>query len=185
MLPSVAAVWARIADIERTLDTFQGPPVRGDCPAPASFAATLARAEARTTVPVAPAGRSDRFAALVQAAAARYGVDADLIHAVIQVESDYDPDCCSPAGALGLMQLMPGTAAGLGVRDPRDPAANIDGGVRYLKQQLDRFHDLDLALAAYNAGPNAVARHGGVPPFRETQAYVRRVLQTLWQRKGL
>ena len=120
--------------------------------------------------------------ALGSRAAARHGVSADLIHAVIRAESDYDPRCTSSAGAMGLMQLMPGTARALGVTEPYDPAQNLDAGVRYLREQLDTFSDLPLALAAYNAGPNAVARYDGVPPYRETQAYVRRVAEYLAER---
>jgi len=123
-----------------------------------------------------------RFDDIVRAAADRFGLSGDLIHAVIRAESDYDAGCTSSAGAMGLMQLMPGTARALGVADAYDPTQNILGGSRYLREQLDRFGDLSLALAAYNAGPGAVARYDGIPPYRETQAYVRRVLDYLAQR---
>jgi soluble lytic murein transglycosylase-like protein len=114
---------------------------------------------------------------LLRSAAARYGVDPSLLRAVVKNESGFAAGATSSAGAQGLMQLMPGTAAGLGVTDPLDPAQSIDGGTRYLKAQLDRFGgDVTKAVAAYNAGPNAVARYDGVPPYAETQAYVRRVL---------
>lgn len=109
---------------------------------------------------------------LVRAAAERHGVPAELALSVARRESSLRPDAVSPKGARGVMQLMPDTARELGV-DPDDPAQNIDGGVRYLKQQLDDFKDPRLALAAYNAGPGAVREHGGVPPFAETQAYVK------------
>ena len=93
-------------------------------------------------------------------------------------------DAGSGAGARGLMQLMPSTASGLGVTDILDPAQNLDAGSRYLKQQVDRFGDLRLALAAYNAGPGAVTRYGGVPPYTETQNYVTRVLGLYDQYRG-
>jgi hypothetical protein len=123
------------------------------------------------------------FAALVQAAARTHDVDADLVHAVIAAESSYAPDARSPKGALGLMQLMPATARQYAVKDPLDPAENVDAGVRHLKRLLDRF-ELSLALAAYNAGVGAVQRFGGVPPFAETRRYVQRVLQVLAVSKG-
>jgi cell wall-associated NlpC family hydrolase len=114
------------------------------------------------------------YADLFTAAGARHGVDPALLAAVAKVESGFDSSAVSPAGATGLMQFMPATARGLGV-DPADPASSVDGAARYLRQLTDRFGSTDLALAAYNAGPGAVARAGGIPPYPETQSYVRKV----------
>ena len=111
-----------------------------------------------------------------RSAASFNALDESLIRAIIHAESAYQPDARSPKGAQGLMQLMPETAAELEVANPFDPAENIDGGARYLAQLLSEFNgDLDLAAAAYNAGPTAVYEYGGVPPYDETREYVRRV----------
>ena len=130
----------------------------------------------RTTRAVPPVpGHS--LGAIILREAARQSVRPELVRAVIQVESAFDPRARSSKGAMGLMQLMPATAAELHVRDPYDPGQNIRGGVAYLRQLLDRYDGIEeLALAAYNAGPEAVERHGNqVPPYRETRNYVDRV----------
>ena len=115
------------------------------------------------------------FADIVDVAAERHGVDPDLVHAVIAVESAYRATAQSPAGAQGLMQLMPGTQRDLGVADAFDPRQNVDAGVAYLRRLTDEFGTV-LALAAYNAGPGAVRRYDGIPPYKETRAYVQAVL---------
>jgi len=122
---------------------------------------------------------------LIYQTANRYKVEPYLLKAIIKVESDFDHMAVSQKGAMGLMQLMPETALDMDVRDPFDPRENIAGGTRYLTRLLERFkHDLRLALAAYNAGPEKVEAHGGIPPIRETQAYVRRVMNTYNLYKG-
>jgi len=119
-----------------------------------------------------------RYGSEIKDASARYGVPEKLVHAVIRVESAFNPHAVSVKGAQGLMQLMPETASMLGVRNSFDPQQNIDGGVRHLRGLIDRFgNDLPLALAAYNAGEKAVMNYRGIPPFPETRDYVTRVLQ--------
>lgn len=124
--------------------------------------------------------RIGQYESLIMDAARKHNVPDTLIRAVITAESAGRADAVSPVGAKGLMQLMDGTAAGLGVRDSLNPAQNIDGGTKYLRQMLDEFDgDVSLALAAYNAGPGAVKKHGGIPPYKETRAYVRKITRYL------
>lgn len=126
-----------------------------------------------------PRGTEGRYAAEIQETAARHGVDPELVRTLIQVESDFNPWAVSPKGAQGLMQLMPRTAASLGVSNAFNPRQNIEGGVRHLRALIDRYRgDLQLALAAYNAGAPAVDSYRGIPPYPETQQYVRRVLSS-------
>ncbi|WP_300389570.1 transglycosylase SLT domain-containing protein [uncultured Nocardioides sp.] len=129
---------------------------------------------------VAPTGTSQvtgvPFAELFNAAGSRYGVDPVLLAAMARTESSFQPGAVSPAGAQGLMQLMPGTARGLGVADPFDPAQAVDGAARLMRDLIDRFGRVDHALAGYNAGPGAVLRYDGVPPYAETQGYVAKIL---------
>ena len=186
MLENLAVTKARICQIE---SRFANEPPRGVVSiAPHTAIQALVPTEgvkaffpdylieaAKEAAPEAPAN-SGELDALIEGAAAKYGVEPDLVRAVVRAESGFNPAAVSPAGARGLMQLMPGTAQAMGVSDAFDPGQNVDAGVRYLKQQIDRFGDVRLALAAYNAGPNAVAKYGGVPPYRETRDYVNRVL---------
>ena len=142
----------------------------------ATYGRPTARARCGQRARHALATGGGEFAELIQEAAQAQRLDPALVKSVIHVESCFDPQAVSRVGAHGLMQLMPATAADLGVTDRFDPAQNIDGGTRYLAAMLQRFDgDLDLALAAYNAGPGAVERHGGVPPFPETRTYIQRV----------
>lgn len=125
-----------------------------------------------------PLPRKNDFDSIIDIYANKYGIDKDLVHAVIQVESDYDHLAISKKGAMGLMQLHPITANELGVGNPFDVESNLEGGIRYLREMLDRYGDLRKALAAYNAGPEAVNKYNGIPPYKETQNYVRKVLST-------
>ncbi len=164
---------------------------------PTSFAATLASATAptataTTAAPVATTATasvldpSTPFAAQITDAAQRNGIDPALLAGLIKQESGFDPAAQSGAGATGLTQLMPGTAAALGVTDPTDPEQSIDGGARYLAQQLKTFgNDPAKALAAYNAGPGAVQKFNGIPPYAETQNYVKSVMAFADQYRGV
>jgi soluble lytic murein transglycosylase len=128
----------------------------------------------RRAKPRAP--RDWRYDGLIGLTARQHSVQPALVKAVIAVESNFDANAVSNKGAQGLMQLMPETSVSLGVEDPFQPTQNVRGGTLYLRKMLDRYGDMERALAAYNAGPSAVDRHGGVPPYRETQDYVARVL---------
>jgi soluble lytic murein transglycosylase-like protein len=139
---------------------------------------TDATADSQSTNPTSTAGEvTGDFAALINQTAKKYNVNPQLVQAVVKAESNFNPSAVSSVGAQGLMQLMPATAAGLGVTNPLDPAQNIEGGVKFLSQLLDHYNgNVRLAVAAYNAGPGAVDRYNGIPPYQETQTYVERVL---------
>jgi soluble lytic murein transglycosylase-like protein len=181
---NATAAVARVSEIEAMIATSRQSPATV---ANANFQQQLTQASAAgpglnatggTPAVGGGSGGPGPFKAEIDAAAAKYHLDPALLRGLIRAESNFDPNAGSPAGAQGLCQLMPGTAASLGVTNIHDPAQNIDGGARSLRQQLDAFGgDVTKALAAYNAGPGAVQRYGGVPPYAETQAYVRRVQQ--------
>lgn len=203
MMGPITDVTARIASIERRFappqpafdtalrdaassqgatatDAGSGPPVGG-------FSAASTRLQAPPALVgswssgLPPAGRA--WAPSIERAALKAGVDPALMASLVWAESGFDPGVRSPAGAIGLAQLMPGTAASLGV-DPHDPQQNLDGGARYLAEQLDRFGSPELALAAYNAGPSRVDAAGSIPAIAETQTYVPRVMAFYGQLRG-
>lgn len=147
------------------------------------FSTVLATAEKNTSISgqnnsaTNQQKNSDNISNIIEFTAKKYGVDAKLVMAVAKVESGLSPDVVSTAGAVGVMQLMPETAQGLGVRNSKDPRENIDGGVRYLKQLMTTFDgDVTKVVAAYNAGPQAVQKYNGVPPYSETKDYVAKVM---------
>jgi soluble lytic murein transglycosylase-like protein len=184
---SVEAVIARVNELQLMIG---GSAATAPSPASTAFASQLASATsapdattaatATASTPMA-AGPSELpadvpYGAEITAAAKKHGLDPALLAGLVKQESGFNPNAGSPAGARGLTQLMPGTAAGLGVTNVLDPVQSLEGGAKYLRQQLDAFGgDVTRALAAYNAGPGAVQRYGGVPPYAETQNYVRAV----------
>jgi len=192
---SIDAAMSRMAQIQSMLASGMGtappaaPPASGDFSnalasasgtntaspfASTAFATPPATATAATGASALPAGTP--YAAEITAAATANGIDPALLAGLVKQESGFNASAGSSAGARGLTQLMPGTAAGLGVTNILDPVQNLNGGAKYLRQQLDAFGgDVAKALAAYNAGPGAVQRFGGIPPYAETQNYVRTV----------
>ena len=129
-----------------------------------------------------PSGTKSQLLNMVEQVAEKHGVDSKLVKALIKQESGFNPKAKSKAGAMGLMQLMPSTAKSLGVNDPFNPVQNVEGGVKYLKSMLNKYNgNIILALAAYNAGPNAVDKYSGVPPYKETQNYVKSILSNYLQ----
>ena len=180
-----AAAAQRVAEIQQQIAGAQGRSATTD----AVFASALTAAQAApglqataataSAAPVAGSGavQGVPFANEINAAAARHGISPALLAGLVQQESNFNPSARSHAGATGLTQLMPATARSLGVSDATDPLQALEGGAKYLKQMLDQFGgDQRLALAAYNAGPGAVQRFGGIPPYAETQNYVEKVL---------
>ena len=166
---------AEIAGYERDL----APPAPGDAYAslPTPFASAKAESSQAQSVKPQSGKSAPALSEVVNTASAAYHLDPDLVNSVIHAESGFNSHAVSPKGARGLMQLMPGTASQLGVDDVFDAQANVEGGSRYLRELLERYNfDLIKALAAYNAGPERVEKYRGVPPFRETRAYVARIV---------
>lgn len=180
-MSSIGQVLSRISSIEQRFGQAATSPIvslpmgngKSDFPSALSIAQKATVSADNTVSDV----RSDDIIKMIQLAAKKHDVDPKLAQAIARAESDYSPDAVSSVGAVGVMQLMPETAQSLGVGNISDPRENIDGGVQYLKQLLTTFQgDVSKAVAAYNAGPQAVKNYQGVPPYAETQDYVAKVL---------
>lgn len=167
----------RIADIRSRFESSSASVTKTNSDAGSAFNGILSQAlgstEGNAASPVPTALNN-----LIQGEASEQGVDPNLLKALIKNESNFNPKAVSPVGAQGLMQLMPGTAAGLGVKNSFDPSQNIEGGAKYLKGLLQKYQSVPLAVAAYNAGPGAVDKYKGVPPYAETTHYVQKVLHS-------
>ncbi|NLF83708.1 MAG: lytic transglycosylase domain-containing protein [Candidatus Gastranaerophilales bacterium] len=182
-LGRIRSIETRIAQLDRTISRLAGEDT-------SSFGAILDKkieeSDEGTSLPefssenlefIGGGNNKNAFQHLIQKYAKKNGLDTELVNAVIKQESGYNPKAISPVGAQGLMQLMPGTAAHLGVRDPFNPEENIAGGTKYLSSLINKYNSLELGLAAYNAGPESVDRYGGIPPYRETQNYVKNIMR--------
>ena len=182
----------RMSEIERSFQSLmsrsgmslQTPEAQQDFQKILDKTVQLEKANKAPTSTNANASRAE-IDSLIEEYSAKNGLDADFVKAVVRQESGFNPKATSKCGAMGLMQLMPATAQGLGVTNAYDAEQNIAGGTKYLKGLMDRFdNNKELALAAYNAGPNAVKKYGGVPPYKETQNYVKNIMKTYDNYKG-
>jgi soluble lytic murein transglycosylase-like protein len=178
VLGAVLCIWGAASVAQDRMAMYQNQIRVLDSRAAQQYSRSVSLQPPSVTVPPQIASYQGRYTGpyldLARNAARRHGLPEDLFLRLVQQESGWNPQAVSHKGAIGLAQLMPETARDLGV-DPRDPQANLDGGARYLRMQFDTFGTWPLALAAYNAGPAAVTRHGGIPPFAETRGYVRAV----------
>lgn len=180
----IDAVETRMRQIESLIQSVNPKPVANQ-QAFSSFLQPEGHSPGSTSVTGSLPERAKKLQPLIQTLSDKYQMDADLVNAVVQQESGFNPNAVSKAGATGLMQLMPGTAQGLGVSNPTDPAQNLDGGIRHLKNLITHYHgNIPLALAAYNAGMGAVKKHHGIPPYQETQHYVKTILKGYLSQKN-
>ena len=187
------AIRSRIEEIRAKLQAVNPPVSESFSPAlSGAIGSASTDGQQQATAPLNPlsgqiigAPGKTAYRPMIEAAARQAGIDPDILDSIVEVESDYNPMCRSRAGAMGLTQLMPSNCAEYGVRNPFDPKQNLEAGAKHFADMVRRHPgSIELALASYNAGPGAVAKYGGIPPYRETQNYVRKVLAAYEARKG-